>query len=432
MMYHKFFKKISNEEYHADKTAVGHSSLVRMLRSPAHFVECIRGGIEQTPAMQFGTAVHAAILEPLVFEESYDFVTETTFTDTLQLMDDYKAAADKLGIPHGVPTKDELKAAIKATEGFNLAFRDDVVAEMATYSLGAFENTLQTMDDYKAAATALGIDAKLKKDDLKAAIKAADVNSKFRFKEDVAAELAAITQEKLAGTLQTMDDYKAAAVTFGVRVEALTKDELKAAIKAADVNSEFRFREDVYEAVYGDKIILSEGQMEAISKMRHKAYSHKAVRNALSKGSAELSAYWNDPVTGIACKCRPDFLMDDGEAPIGILDVKSTRDASITGFSRDIGKYGYDVQAAFYIDGIKAVTGLELPFYFVPIEKDGPHEVAMYRASDDMVATGRKKYRAALELLQWCREKGEYPGYQPFGEIEVIDLQKWDGFYDEE
>lgn len=124
--------------------------------------------------------------------------------------------------------------------------------------------------------------------------------------------------------------------------------------------------------------------------------------------------------------------MDDGEAPIGILDVKSTRDASITGFSRDIGKYGYDVQAAFYIDGIKAVTGLELPFYFVPIEKDGPHEVAMYRASDDMVATGRKKYRAALELLQWCREKGEYPGYQPFGEIEVIDLQKWDGFYDEE
>ncbi len=429
---HDKFINISADEYHADKTAVGHSALVRMLRSPAHFAEYINEKIEPTQAMQFGTAVHAAILEPWLFETTYDVVKEEVFAGTLQSFDDYKAAADKLGVAYGVPGKDELKAAIKAADANSeFRFKDDVQAEMARYSLGAFENTLQSMDDYKAAAARLGVDAKLKKDELKAAIKAADANSEFRFKEDVQAELAAMTQEKLAGALQSLDDYKAAAITLGIRVEALTKDELKAAIKAADANSEFRFRDDVFEAVYGEKIILTDEHMQAIIKMRQKALSHKGARKLLQKGKPELTAYWDDPVTGIRCKCRLDFLMDDGKTLTGILDVKSTLDASITGFARSIGKYSYDLQAAFYTDAVKELTGLTLPFYFLPSEKNGPHEAAVYKASAAMIETGRKKYRAALELLQWCREHGEYPGYQPFGDIEEIDLAKWDGFDDE-
>jgi hypothetical protein len=118
--------------------------------------------------------------------------------------------------------------------------------------------------------------------------------------------------------------------------------------------------------------------------------------------------------------------------PVGILDVKSTLDASISGFARAIGKYGYDLQAAFYIDGVKAITGLTLPFYFLACEKNGPHAVAMYRASDEMVEDGRRKYRAALELLSWCRDTGQYPSYQPFGDVEVINLSKWDQFNDDD
>ena len=429
---HDKFLQISSDEYHADKSAVGHSALVRMLRSPAHFAEYMNEVYEPTPAMQFGTAMHAAFLEPWVFETTYDVVKEEVFIGTLQSLDDYKAAADKLGIAYGVPGKEELKAAIKAADANSeFRFKDDVAAAMANYSLGAFENTLQSMDDYKAAALALGIDAKLKKDELKAAIKAADTTSQYRFKEDVQAHIAALTQEKLAGTLQSLDDYKAAAISLGVRVEALTKEELKAAIKAADANSEFRFRDDVFAEIYGDKIILTDEQMQAIVKMRNKALSHKGARKFLQKGKSELTAYWTDPVTGIKCKCRLDFLMDNGETLTGILDVKSTLDASITGFARAIGKYGYDLQAAYYTDAVKELTGLTLPFYFLASEKNGPHEAAVYKASDAMIETGRKKYRAALELLQWCREQGEYPGYQPFGDVEEINLARWDDFDDE-
>ncbi len=429
---HDKFLQISSDEYHADKTVVGHSALVKMLRSPAHFAEYLSEVYEPTPAMQFGTAIHAAILEPWVFENTYDVVKDEVFNGALQSLDDYKAAADKLGIAYGLPGKEELKAAIKAADTTSqYRFKEDVLAEVAALTQEKLAGTLQSLDDYKAAALALGIDAKLKKDDLKAAIKAADTASQYRFKEDVLAHIAALTQEKLAGTLQSLDDYKAAAISLGVRVEALTKDELKATIKAADAESMFRFREDVFAEVYGDKIILTDEQMQAIVKMRNKALSHKGARTFLQKGKPELTAYWRDPVTGIQCKCRPDFLMDNGETLTGILDVKSTLDASITGFSRSIGKYGYDLQAAFYVDGIKELTGLALPFYFLASEKNGPYEAAVYKASEAMIETGRKKYRAALELLQWCRTNGEYPGYQPFGDIEEINLAKWDGFDDE-
>ena len=428
------FHVISNNEYHADKTIVGHSALVRILKSPAHYAEYLYEEFEPTPAMAFGRAIHAAILEPFVFEAEYDVVNEELFVGTLYSLDDYKAAADKLGISYGVPTKDDLKTAIKKADcDYLYRFKDDVVAEMAALTQERLTGTLQSMDDYKAAGTVLGVDLKLKKDELKAAIKAADVKSEYRFREDVAAEMGALTQEKLVNTLQSLDDYKAIATQLSVRVDALAKDELKAAIKESDTSSEFRFKEDVFQQLYGEKIVLSQEQWDAIGKMKHNALMHKSARNMLSIGKAELSAFWTDPVTGFKCRCRPDWLQENyAGIPVGILDVKSTLDASISGFARAIGKYGYDLQAAFYIDGVKAITGLTLPFYFLASEKNGPHAVAMYRASDEMVEDGRRKYRAALELLSWCRDTGQYPSYQPFGDVEVINLSKWDQFNDDD
>ena len=44
-------------EYHAH-SAVGHSGLVRLMRSPAHFNWMQDNPPEPTPAMQFGTAFH--------------------------------------------------------------------------------------------------------------------------------------------------------------------------------------------------------------------------------------------------------------------------------------------------------------------------------------------------------------------------------------
>ena len=56
------------KRYHEDK-AIGHTGIVKMLKSPAHFREYLDYPHHQTPAMAFGSAVHSFILEPERFSK---------------------------------------------------------------------------------------------------------------------------------------------------------------------------------------------------------------------------------------------------------------------------------------------------------------------------------------------------------------------------
>lgn len=180
-----------------------------------------------------------------------------------------------------------------------------------------------------------------------------------------------------------------------------------------------------WEAENAGKTCLTADQMAAIEEMVASVRQHSGAASLLSSGMAEMSGFWIDGETGIECKCRPDFLAMAGETITGIVDVKTCCDASADGFSRAIATLGYDIQAAFYQDGLKAVTGRTVPFYFIAVEKEAPYAVAAYKASEEVIEVGRAKYRGALQLLKWCRENNQWPAYQPNGEIETINLPRW-------
>ncbi|MBA3031615.1 MAG: PD-(D/E)XK nuclease-like domain-containing protein [Gammaproteobacteria bacterium] len=298
---------MSSEQYHSNKEAVGHSGLVKLMRSPAHYQEYVANPPEPTPAMAFGTALHMAVLEPAEFSSVYSVFDES----------------------------------------------------------------------------------------------------------------------RLEGTLQSLDDYKSAAEALSIKVGKMKKDEIKDAIKVADVDSRFMFREDAIARLYGGKQILQPTAMLSIQSIQASISRHTGAARLLSTGLAEMSGFWMDSETGIPCKCRPDWLVMAGEMTTGIVDVKSCCDASAEGFARVIATMGYDLQAAYYQDGIKALTGRTLPFHFIAVEKDAPFATAVYKASDEMIEVGRAKYRGALQLLKWCRENDQWPAYQPSGVIEEIDLPRW-------
>ena len=170
---------------------------------------------------------------------------------------------------------------------------------------------------------------------------------------------------------------------------------------------------------------LSTDQIEALSAMRTAVFGHTGAARLLFEGEAETSLFWTDEYTGLQCRIRPDWMREDG-----IVDLKSCITASKDGFAKAIANMGYDIQAAFYIDGMKAVTGKTVDFFFVAVEKTAPYTTACYKASQEMIEVGRAKYRGALELLKWCQENKQYPGYQPSGEIETIDLPRWAAHFD--
>lgn len=187
---------------------------------------------------------------------------------------------------------------------------------------------------------------------------------------------------------------------------------------------------EAWEAVNADKTSLTPGDMESVEKMISSVQAHGGARLLLANGLAEMSGFWTDHETGIACKFRPDFMATRDELITALIDIKTCIDASREGFAKSIATFGYDVQAAYYTDGLEKLTGKRVGFFFVAVEKDAPHATAVYEASPEMIEVGRAKYRASLELLQWCRKKSRYPSYQPDGEIEKIDLPRWASNFD--
>lgn len=136
---------------------------------------------------------------------------------------------------------------------------------------------------------------------------------------------------------------------------------------------------------------------------------------APGSGRAEQTCYWVDYETKKLCKCRPDWINDDHNL---IVDLKSTEDASYTGFGKSIGNYRYHVQDAFYRDGMHAIGQTVAGFVFLAVEKSPPYNVALYRLGQEEVRTGRLMYQSDLIKYAQCHAADEWPGYPE----EVRDL----------
>lgn len=148
---------------------------------------------------------------------------------------------------------------------------------------------------------------------------------------------------------------------------------------------------------------------------------HPAAQVLLNDGEPELSVYWRDEQTGVLCKCRPDWMNYKANT---IIDVKSTDDASPAGFQKSIVKWGYHVQAAWYLDGVKAATGhAPKAFIFAAFEKTRPFATAFYYADDDMIELGRQLYRERLDVFAACLKNNSWPGYPQ--QLSPISLPGW-------
>ena len=81
----------------------------------------------ESKSMAIGTAIHAALLEPHSFSDQVAIIpTKESHPNALDTLDDYKAMATKLGLKTS-GTKDKLKAAILEVEP-KVDFWDDTVA----------------------------------------------------------------------------------------------------------------------------------------------------------------------------------------------------------------------------------------------------------------------------------------------------------------
>jgi hypothetical protein len=167
---------------------------------------------------------------------------------------------------------------------------------------------------------------------------------------------------------------------------------------------------------------LAEGKQPLLTKewaqvvaMRDAVMDHPAARAAFTDHQAEQSVFWEED--GLTLKCRPDAWK-----PGVLVDLKTTRDANPNEFGKTAHEYGYHQSAAHYIDGVKAVTGEELPFHFVLVEKTAPYLVSVVELDAEAVNIGRQLNDRAKRIYRECVESGVWPGYPT---VDLISLPMW-------
>lgn len=173
-----------------------------------------------------------------------------------------------------------------------------------------------------------------------------------------------------------------------------------------------------FKAEHEGKIILTTEEVFTLRSVERIVRLHPTAGPLLDPefGPVEISCYWIDEEFDVLCKCRPDKLNTTFRL---VVDVKRTKDARISEFMKSVHNFRYHVQAAWYLDGLRA-AGVDVRsspksegFVFVCVETDPPFKVRVVVLSHDDVQLGRTLYRHDLHVYARCLNDRVWPGLDP-------------------
>ncbi len=363
------YADISNADYHGG-AGVSKSGLDLVLRSPMHYksVRDAANDNEPTPAQAIGTAAHSIILEPKEFAKEYCL--------GLRPQD----------VPDAIMGRDTLVAMVeKLNEGrLPKLVTGGSKAEVVERILASQPVETWTTDQLEA----------LKGADLKEVIN--QLNTE---------------RTGLLSTNGSISELAELLRTNGVPVKLWPEAQAE------------------WAANNGHRKVLTQEQFDQLRGMYDAVMAHPAARFFLTKANNV------------------------------VVDLKTTEDASLEGFSKSIANWGYDVQHPYYLDGLRlaleqsdsvppAVGTAELSAYwidpvtgvlcrcrpdfwrgqpdhfvFVAVEKKKPYAVGVYVLDADSVASGRAQYREGLDKYAHCLANDNWPGYGD--KVQTISVPAW-------
>lgn len=173
------------------------------------------------------------------------------------------------------------------------------------------------------------------------------------------------------------------------------------------------------------KMILKDDIFKTAKIISECVLNMQGTANFLKDGKAEQS-YFSE-IDGIKVKCRPDFYNEN----LGlIIDLKTTSDASPSGFSKSIANFNYHIQTAFYSDIMQSLGKKVNKFLFIAVETKEPFLVGFYELDLVAIDKGREKYKELLSLWKWCVENKCYFQYGDFKDgkfnpVKTLNLPTW-------
>lgn len=167
------------------------------------------------------------------------------------------------------------------------------------------------------------------------------------------------------------------------------------------------------EAWANHQVPLLTKDVEKARAMADVALRHPLVRSLINSVdfAAELSGYWRDVETGVRLRFRPDILGQRGGRITGG-DYKTTANSHPSQCAESCGKFGYNMQQAWYEDGLRATEVADDPdFWLIFQSKTPPFPVTVGRIPPHHVALGRRRNRRAIDVYHQCQQSDIWPGF---------------------
>jgi hypothetical protein len=127
---------------------------------------------------------------------------------------------------------------------------------------------------------------------------------------------------------------------------------------------------------------------------------------------AEPTMVWREGGS-VLCRARPDFLQRELVDPMTIVDIKTTA-RTITNDPDEIGRQVvqdyWDLQAAAYSAGVKAITGVSrVRFVFAVVSVSPPHPVVVFDLDPQLQLIGSKRWQQAVSRWAACMAMNAWP-----------------------
>jgi len=153
--------------------------------------------------------------------------------------------------------------------------------------------------------------------------------------------------------------------------------------------------------------------------------AHEDTPRPLAGGKPEQTLVWQED--GLWCRARLDWLHDG----LRVIDDYKTTEASANpdAFTRTLFNLGYDVQCAFYVRGLRALTGIaNLTFRFVVQESFAPYALSVIGLCPEAHEIGQRKVDYAIRLWRECLARNVWPGYSTatcYADVPPWEAARW-------
>lgn len=167
---------------------------------------------------------------------------------------------------------------------------------------------------------------------------------------------------------------------------------------------------DEFEIAAAGRLLIGEEAIQRIQFMAENIAKNPEAMEALTGGLTEISMIWQDPITGVWIKARPDQLPSNG---YDFADLKTLQPRSKSierAVHQSITEYRYDMQKALAVMGAEHVFGRTAKnCILIFAQSNAPFTVTPVRITEDTLYWARCCCRQAIDTFAKCLEAEHWP-----------------------